>query len=262
MPNLDLSRVGPLLSVVVANVAADTHRGSARRRSLENRLTAMHVDCGPCDEPVCDAAEGRWLRDQLGLLREQERTVMELRAQGRTLPETAAALGISYKAAESSFTRARKCLQRTWRATLGLFGVGLGRRLHRDSALGVAAVTAAAVFAVLAVSPDGEGGRTQTSTPIESGTLNRGGDAVARSPARFPTGTAGVGTQRHDVGGRRPKAQDASTAVEVDGVRVGPVRKERTTVTRERGEESLAQTLARCLEKGVIVEPGRIGCRG
>lgn len=56
---------------------------------------------------VCERAAGAWLLTQMTGLGERERDVLLSRARGLSTAETANALEITYKSAESAFTRAR-----------------------------------------------------------------------------------------------------------------------------------------------------------
>src|SRR4051812_12159339 len=131
MPELDLGRVGPLLSTVVANVAADTHRWQTRSARLRAKVTWTEVAAAPHDDEVCDEAEARWLRSQLHALTPRERAVLELRADGHSVAQTAAELGITYKAVESAYTRGRNVLKAAWRLTLGVLALVATRHVRR-----------------------------------------------------------------------------------------------------------------------------------
>lgn len=103
---LDDQRAGRFLTTVTVRLCVDHHRAKTRTRTLVHRLwDGGHAE-GPEDR-ICDQLAGAWLRDRLLQLSDREREVMQTRADGLSTPEAAARLGISRKAAESAFTRAR-----------------------------------------------------------------------------------------------------------------------------------------------------------
>lgn len=256
MPNLDLGRVGPLLSTVVANVAADTHRQHVRASRLTSKVTSSAVPLQPGDEPVCDAAEARWLHSQLHTLGARERAVLELRAEGRTVAETAAALGMTYKAVESAFTRGRNALKTLWRSTLVAVAVCV-RRAWRTPEAGIsAAAFAAAAVLGLAVAQSGvaSGRPSATARPAQDTPV-----ASIRADAQPTVGRSPSAPSRglH----RRPGAAARQTQLAVvPRQAVGPVGSIYVRETREHGEETFAQTLERCAKKGITVSPSKIRC--
>jgi hypothetical protein len=141
MPRVDVTRLGSLVSTVAANLAADTHRHRARGDRLGARLADAFPPAAGPDERVCDTAEAAWLWRRRAELNEQDRAVLELRTAGLTVAQAASALGITYKAAESAFTRARARMRQAWASTLGVLG-WLGVQLRRS--LRPAALAAAA----------------------------------------------------------------------------------------------------------------------
>ncbi|MDT7569982.1 MAG: hypothetical protein QOE05_156 [Actinomycetota bacterium] len=257
MPNLDLGTVGPLLSTVVANVAADTHRQHVRLSRLSTKVASSEVPVQAGDEPVCDAAEARWLRSQLDTLGERERAVLELRAEGRTVAETAAALGMTYKAVESAFTRARNALKTLWHATLALIGFVVGVT-HRPSRRGTTAILLAAAASAAIV------GMVTLPTTQDA------------SPKRIPVvGAPGLAASSYSAASRATSAaprqikatpqRSSSAARDLRALRppdVGPVHNSHWRVARERGEESLSQTVERCVREGITVTVEDIHCNG
>jgi RNA polymerase sigma factor (sigma-70 family) len=262
MPNLDLGRVGPLLSTVVANVATDTHRKHSRTHRLQARLTSTEVTAQVHDEPVCDAAEARWLQTQLEALAPRERAVVEMRAEGRTVAQTATALGMTYKGVESAFTRGRTALKLLWRATLTALGAFVVRAWRVPNRTAGAAVLAAAASLILAVTHLGPGESpgllaqkplpqvTSTASQTEGlQTAARKGLARKASPhVRRPAPKAHVRHATPLVAVQPPQTHD---------LRWGGVRE-----SRERPDESADETILRCVRKGLTVSPSEISCRG
>jgi RNA polymerase sigma factor (sigma-70 family) len=259
MPNLDLGRVGPLLSTVVANVAADTHRQHQRSHRLSSKMASSVIPTAPGDEPVCDAAEARWLHGLLDTLGERERAVLKLRAEGRTVAETAAALGMTYKAAESAFTRGRNALKTLWRATLVVVGVGMQRAWRTPQvSLSTAVIAAAAVLSLAVVQGPGR------SAPWGRAVPNAQAPAQTSSAYNSPSHASSDATARARSARRAGSTEgDTSRAQHVAAITPPSVRRampSQVRETREHGDESMQQTLTRCLKKGVTVRPSKIRC--
>lgn len=103
---LDEDRISAFLTTVVVRLCVDRHRAAARARTALPRLWEGGRQESPEDE-VCDQLSGAWLLRALGDLPARERSVMRARADGLSTTEAAQRLGITQKAAESAFTRAR-----------------------------------------------------------------------------------------------------------------------------------------------------------
>jgi RNA polymerase sigma-70 factor (ECF subfamily) len=261
MPDVDLHRIGPLLSKVVANVATDTHRRGARGSRLIAKAGGALVQDEAMDEPVCDAAEARWLRAQLSRLNPQDRAVLEMRADNRTVAETAAALGISYKAAESAFTRARSALKAMWRATLAALGLAFGRAAKSARAVPAGAVAAGMVLALVlgppgaASSPPGQPGGAATGTGARmTAAAKAQQNVLLAQPA--PPGSGRPRTPARHAPGPESVSRSVVTIARPEAIGGGSTR-----VTQRHPEESPQETIARCLSKGVDVSPTRIRCR-
>ncbi|KAA0942506.1 sigma-70 family RNA polymerase sigma factor [Streptomyces apricus] len=110
--DLDEDRVGPFLTSVTLRLCADVHRHRERsRRVLHRHSLAGEAAPGP-EETVCSAAEGAWMLQQVDRLAGRERDIVLARIEGTSTREAADRLGISVKAAEGAFTRARARLRR------------------------------------------------------------------------------------------------------------------------------------------------------
>jgi len=267
MPDVDLDRIGPLLSTVVANLAVDGHRAAGRAARAEPKIAVLP---GPTPEDaLCDAAEARWLWASRHRLPDRERQVLELRAQGRTVAETAAALGVTYKAAESAYTRARTGLRAIWRTTAALLAVLWGRPARQTA--GGAAVAVAATAVLLGAAPPPAEGEPPPASPSDARpaapgpALQQGGPAAPPSaPTERPTPSGPPVPQADD--GTKPSTPPAPDRAEppdlvVPPLRVGPAGAEGTTAGRERTDETFTETVARCAEHGVDLSPFRVGCR-
>ena len=102
---LDDERVGSFLSTVVARICVDRHRAGKRAQAAWARLSEPRQE-GP-EDSVCERLAGAWLMGLLDDFPARERWVLAARAEGLSTREAARRLGISQKAAESAFTRAR-----------------------------------------------------------------------------------------------------------------------------------------------------------
>ncbi|MER7001074.1 sigma-70 family RNA polymerase sigma factor [Streptomyces sp. NPDC000410] len=108
--NLDQERIGRFLTSVALRLCADHYRELERSRRLLCRAADVHTPEMP-DEGVCDKDFGRWLLQQVQLLRGRERQVVLARAHGISTLEFARIHQISVKAAEGAFTRGRARLR-------------------------------------------------------------------------------------------------------------------------------------------------------
>ncbi|MBB1244027.1 sigma-70 family RNA polymerase sigma factor [Streptomyces durbertensis] len=118
-PGLDPERVGPFLTSVTLRLCVDVHRQRERtRRFVYQHSFAPETASGP-EEEACAAAEGTWMLQQVQRLGGREREVILARLEGAGTREAAGRLGISVKAAEGAFTRARARLRRWHGASLG-----------------------------------------------------------------------------------------------------------------------------------------------
>lgn len=117
--DLDEARVGPFLTSVTLRLCMDVHRRRERnRRFLARQDYAPPMAAGP-EEEICSAAEGAWMLQQVQRLAGKEREVILARIAGAPTREAAGRLGISVKAAEGAFTRARARLKRWHRDGMG-----------------------------------------------------------------------------------------------------------------------------------------------
>lgn len=260
MEDVDVARVGPLLTVVVANLVTDQHRTRVRSARLEKRLAAQLLHASSPDEAVCDDAEARWLHSVAAeLLSEQDRRVLELRAQGLSVGASAEALGVTYKAAERALARARARMKKAWSATAALAGLLLGRPWSKGQAATPAAAMAAAVVAVAI------GGWGQLAPPAEAAPLAEA-PAPVGSPVPQPRSTGSVPTQARQAPPAAPRPAPAASR-DPSGSRIagtGPVRVGRLetaqSVERRREDETLLETAQRCLRDGLVVSQSYVGC--
>jgi RNA polymerase sigma factor (sigma-70 family) len=265
MPDVDLRRVGPLLSVIVANLAADTHRVRSRAVRAEPRLRASALAQPSPEDDICDALEAQWLWERRVELPEQDRAVLEFRAQGRSAAQAAEALGVTYKAAESAYTRARTRMRAIWRAAGALLGVLWARPARETAPVAIpVAASVLAVLAVLGVVPPGGAGQ---ATPGKRGVSKQ--PVSVQSSVPTATGTdAAVPTRAAPTdAGPTPLPRPTSAAPApptrlIPRSSAGPVYAPGVRGGEERTEESFTDTVDRCLREGLIVTPTHVDCAG
>jgi RNA polymerase sigma-70 factor (ECF subfamily) len=110
-PLLDESRVGALLTTLTMRLCVDLHR--TRIRELRAGTAVLHrevAEPGP-EESVCDRAEAEWVSGIAATLPPRQREALALRAEGVAVAEAAHAMHLSYKAFESTLSRARRSLR-------------------------------------------------------------------------------------------------------------------------------------------------------
>lgn len=111
-PTLNKSTAGALLRTVALRLAIDIHRQD-QRRALMMPATAAIMPCAVSSHEniVCDADEARWLQPHVQSLPTRQRDVFRARVSGLSPTAAAAALGITVKAADCAYTRARAQLR-------------------------------------------------------------------------------------------------------------------------------------------------------
>jgi RNA polymerase sigma factor (sigma-70 family) len=259
MPDVDVERVGPLLSTVVANLAMDGHRVRSRARRHQHRVAALVQPSH--DSDVCDVAEARWLWAQRRDLSSQDRRVIELRADGYSIQQAAVELGITYKAAENALGRARRSLRAVWRATASLVGILCGGRLRPRAASPAVALASVAALAV-AVSLGGQHPASPaTPAPTDRPAAVRDVQAAVVSGNAAARAARAGGELRNAAAARRSHAQTAGRGlVATPAVSVGPVHGAATHGEIRRGNESFLETTTDCLQRGVVVTVRYVGC--
>lgn len=267
MPHVDLARVGPLLTTVVANLVVDGHRGRARNLKAVRRLESERLVQEPADDDILDVAEARWLRSRLCALSAQDARVLELRAEGLSPAEAAGVLGVTLKAVDNAFTRARGRMQAVWRTTAALVSLlGIRPLRHvRGPAPAMAAVGAWAAVVALALPsapPAAQDTGPRTRTPVTAAALDaaRAGASTQAPAQRVP---AAATTSQAAPAAPPPVRQQQSPrrlarAAPVDG-RAG-FSGGGVVVQQEQPEQSLSESVAQCLEHGLTVTLQEISC--
>lgn len=262
---LDPTRVAGLLTVVVSNLCMDQHRATARLRKAAPKLAEPEAGDGGV-ALVCDLAEARWLHEQASRLPQREQQVLAMRAAGSSAGETAEGLSVSYKAAESAYTRARSKLHAVWKATLGWLGCLLAPRLRSREGAAAVLVPAAALTAVtLLVLQQPVTSSIADAPPVPSPvpSLTQTGTTLRPLPpatARArPSQAAARPTSAQPKGNPRGPAAARPVPSPARPLGTGPVGDKRivgtdgVSVTDRHEDESLQQTLDRCLRKGFVL---------
>ncbi len=251
----DATRIEGWLVTVVRRLAVDQHRDRTRCRRAGTRAAMRELPEPAPDEVVLDAAEANWLREHVAGLAGRERDVLVHRAAGMSPTEAARALGVSDKAANSAYTRARHHLQVVWRATLAWLGL---TRLSRPGRAGgmVAVPAALLVTALVAVSPLDLPGDHRPSRPrvVEPEAMVR--EAVPPGTGKVGSGPSS-GAAANPGSRRRAGAERQIVTVEAGDRDVVAVRVEET---RKHEEESFLDTVNRCLRNGLEISEQRTGC--
>lgn len=269
MRDVDIRRVGSLVTVVVANLAVDGHRSRARTSRIQERVTAGVLPEPSPDEAICDAAEARWLWSLRDGLADQDRRVLQLRADGRSIAQAAAELGVTYKAAENALGRARKRLKTAWSATAALLGILWGRRpAHPAAALATApvALVAAAALAVLSPAYQPQPEPQPDVRPHTAAAQKAAPPAAAPDRTFAPRADAPVLPQV-DVPERRSNAAPAPTnappvtrEVETQPVEVLQHELSPAAVEHHDNDRTFTEEIQRCLHQGPSLDPEALGC--
>lgn len=118
--NLDVERLPAMLTTVTLRLCVDRLRDRLAAERAAHRLA--FADSGEALDQVLDRAEAAWLAAETARLAGREHAALVARFLGLSVAETAEALSVTYKAAESALDRARRKLRAAWAATLGVVG--------------------------------------------------------------------------------------------------------------------------------------------
>jgi RNA polymerase sigma-70 factor (ECF subfamily) len=257
VPELRASSAGSMLRSIVINLCIDRHRRAEALIRHEGRFCADDRTLTPLEDEVCDRSEARWLHRQIRGLGGTDQEVLLHRAAGHTVRSAASKLGLTYKGAESAFTRGRQHARTAWQSTLAVLhgGAAAIRRVLR-SAPAMTATVAAAFLLTIASLPEGVLAPPPGADP---------GQAQELAPRQVPFVSV------------VPAADIASSVtphsrVSSDGsvprrtvLRTGPVGDRRVVQTgvgveHRHPEETLVDTVERCVENGVIISPTKVDC--
>lgn len=253
--DLDEARLRAFLTTVTVRLCIDQHR--RRERDLRAGTAVFHGavdDLGP-EPDACDRAEAAWVADVLATLPERQREVVEARAAGADLAETARRLHLSYRAVESALARARTQVRAAMAAGAAVLAAFARRARYAAAPAGaMTAVSLTAAVVVLGAPPVRPEARPVTTPPR--------GTAYAPPPAAqaAPAATLG-GTRRSSPAAAplaaRPAARPVRAAGPPQGERVvyvpGPDGND-VAVTAHDTDETTAELVERCATGGYTID--------
>lgn len=241
---LDPARAEATLVKAVAARCTEVVADNARREQALVRTRGDDRLEGAMEEAVCDRAQARWL---LGKLPARERDVVVLSVAGETVTGIAAATGLSYPTVDRLLSRARKELRRLAGA-LGVVGLAAWRQRRLAAAPAATAVALAGV-SFLVHTPAQPGAAVPDRGEVVADVARHGAPAPVRAAVR----TAPPAAPRTARAALVPAARRApATPPRTEVARVGDV-------TVDRGDETYAERLEKCLKNGVSVEVGAKG---
>lgn len=253
----DRSKLEGLLVATLTNICVDQHRRKAREHRRSVRLVSrVDLYADQPDEAVCDRAEASWLVQHIGILSRREQEVVDLVAEGHTLHETAARLGVSYKAVHSALLRARATIMAILQAAGAAISFGWLRRQGKWVSASAAAVTAVSLAIVLLpLLTDISGGRLSSPYHVKLAIVHQAHRLDLPQPRLLGN------VQHHAVGRAMGGVGQSSSTQQVLSIRPGGPHAGPITVTREHKNETFVQTLQRCVNKGIVVTIAYQGCK-
>lgn len=252
--DLDLDRCGAWLSVVVANACYTERHRRARFVELPDR---PELSPGP-EDTICDESHDRWILDRVTDLPPAQREALMARAQGYSVTQVADQVGRSYPATESLLSRARSMLRSIAALPAAWVAALLTRRGRRRAVLaGVSAVNAV-VGGTLLLLPLID---RPPAGPVSESRLVGPEVGPAHLPWRVADPSA-ASLVRPVYGPRWDAAPGPPVLHIVPATHAtqGPVSVHQGGVTQRHPEESLADSVRHCLERGVRIDPQAVGC--
>jgi RNA polymerase sigma-70 factor (ECF subfamily) len=247
------------VTAVARRRAIDRIRHRQVRQNTLPRLAHRDESTTPdIAEAVTNRGEAVWLVQKLDALPPATRAVIEALAAGKSLTETAAELGLTYRAAESHVTRARR-FARGWLAGPVTVLSGLWAALRRTASTAPAAGLALSIACIVTVSRHpaplnlDEGARTAPHTAAVARMTQTAGQQ--RPASRRPVANNATGRRPKPVGApraRRPAPGPIAEA-EVPGGAVGLREEQRP------GPDDPVSNISGCLERFEVTLE-RIGC--
>lgn len=253
-PELDCEQLPGWLTRVAINLCTDLARDRGRQHKRIRYQVLQEAAEPDLESIVVERAHAQAMHKLALALPPAQRSALLMRAEGRSVDDVAAALGISPKAAESLLSRARATLRRAAGAVVAA-AVLLVRFCRRTTTTLTA--TAAALSSILVIVP----GVVGSAAP--GGPIDLPGAAVSNVVSR-PVPLAGAWTTRPTA--PRPRrvaghevAVDAPVLAPQD-YRVGPARIHDNGDGRTHRHESLLQSTRECIDDGLVVTGDYVGC--
>ncbi|HET6909677.1 MAG TPA: sigma-70 family RNA polymerase sigma factor [Mycobacteriales bacterium] len=254
---IDLAQLDAWLVAVTRRICMDFFR----RQDVERRHLARLLPQSPVDpqELVSDRAEDQWLSQQIQALPAQQQRALRKLAEDRSIPAVANALGLSRQATESLVKRARAALRSRLAATLTVLWGPFSRRHPQVPTLiliGNAVVTATVLG--MAVESQNQDGSALASDGSHAIAVVRHQPSLPKFPQHRSVLLATASAQSR----RPPSARRDIDAVVRPGhiLSAGPVAVHDHGTDVQRPQESLFATAEKCLDGGLKVTPGYVGC--
>lgn len=266
---LDAGYAGQFLTSVTVRLCADVHRDRERQLRVGVRDAARAVAHADPHEDVLDTAEARWLYAECLKLPCRERAVVLARASGLSVREAAGTLGVGVKSAEAALTKARHRMRLVVQAAGGLL-VAFFAKARRLSAPAMVSTSMSVLFVggvLHAVAPnDGNAVRVHEAQlpQVTQVAVDRSAEAATVHTAA-PTRKVTNGSGRDDS-----QAPDQSSSGSQQHViaKQGPVgdpdvagTRQPIVIERSRDGETFQETVERCVQDGLSLDPEHLGCR-
>jgi RNA polymerase sigma factor (sigma-70 family) len=249
--------------VVARHASIELHR-KAPRADLLSRVAHSEPPVAEPQAAVDDRLEAEWVAGLVATLPEQQRRVLQLRANGWSTSQIAAEMSLSYKAVESLTSRARHSV----RAMIAAGGcvVAAATAVWRRAWLPVTPVVVAAAATTLIVAtpwspsapPAARGGAPRvTEFTATTGATAAGGsrDRVTTTPLARPPRLAPPGSVAAAV------ATDRRPTTVLKGRRVADTGHSDVEITRDDEDRTFVESVQDCLAGGLEVTPQNVGCR-
>lgn len=253
--DLDLTRARGWLRVVAQRLAVDAYRTRVPP-AVVSRVGHQEVLDHDPHSAVDDRLEARWVAQLIEALPARQQQALHLRAAGGSLDEIADALGVSYKTVESLLSRARTTVRTAVSAAVAvLVGFVLCVRRVARPAPSVVLASVLALGTLAAMQP--ATGSPGPSSVEDVGVLTLQDDGPARRTLR---------SERQDRTSTAPAPTLSATPEEkrttqiVPSGHVGSVRHGTVSVTRSRDDETMLETVQRCVQERPRVSTTQIGC--
>lgn len=259
-PDLRPAQIPAWLNRVTVNLCVDLGRDQARApKRIRYQLLQGRVEPA-FDDQVVDRLAAAGVGLLVAELPSAQRQALQLRADGRSLAEVAQTMQFSHKAAESLLSRARATLRLMLRGSVIALAAVFMRAVRRPVqtlAPGALALVALAPLLLQTAPYRGDTSPTAPTTIPVTQTAD-GGLAQARTRGLSTSGATALRTRARSepvpasAGGRLVPSRE---------LRAGPVVARDAGAGRTQADESLLQSVGRCVSEGVVVSTEYVGCR-
>jgi RNA polymerase sigma factor (sigma-70 family) len=258
-PDIDLEQLPAWLTRVALNLCTDLDRDQARMHKRIRYQVMQQAGERDVESAVVDRAYSLSAYTLAMALPPAQRTAVMMRADGRSVGDVAEALEVSPKAAESLLSRARATLRRGLVAVVA-FPLFVRRSARTSAPLVATAATLSTLF-VLAPSI---GGHIATPAVTHHSVRPMKSVYATKVAAHSPAAQRVVTQRISHRSAPRITSDSASGRVVVPArdVHVGPAHVHQGGAGWTHPEQSLAQSVQQCVDKGVVVTSNYVGCAG